>query len=841
MNRIYFGTFAFIICLFLTLQASVLQNFSLLLAFGTTMASLIIAIACKNSQWRNLFFVLFFAFLGLCNGLCVGTSAEEHLQPYFGKDVIMEGYVEPLSVKLGTNYTSFLLKCERLQHGSKVITYEGKVRLTLSQAEFQSLLPRAVNNPQGKIIVYGKLEKLIGFRNPGGFNSQLYNRINDIGGRLSRAHFLKSVPQDKNKEALLFSIQSKLAQWNIALRQKLQQNMGERAGKLLGSMLLGDSSTVDEYTRELFTANGLSHLLSVSGTHLLLLASLLSLLLKPLPKAWRNFIMVVLLALYTALCGLRPPVLRAFLMSSAVLLGHMQNDAENTLSERQQRLARSDGKQMERGILLCIVAIILLLFKPLWLLDIGFQLSFAAAAGLLWLMPACQRALNIFLPEFLAEGLAITLAAQLGTLPIILANFHHISSIAFLSNLVLVPVLEVAALLCVFGACIKIISLEVFMWIGSGFMGVGSFLIEQLLTQAELLSKLPLSQLVIGSLPLWCAVVYYAALLVWADVPMLQFLRNRERKGILFVASLLLSSALLWQNYSPRPLMVYFLDVSQGDCVAIMTPSRKIYIYDTGGLQGLDTGKRIIAPFVHSLGKNEVEALILSHYDYDHVGGAVGVLQQLRVREIVLPRERLAADSRALHEGITSAAYSRGTKISVAEQGRSWELGAGMVMNLLTPDTILSDNKAGIGMREALLASTEADDNFGVQQADARATGNEASTILSLRSPMGSLLLTGDLSSEGEEDLPIEECTVFKAGHHGSKYSNSEAFLQRLRPQICVISCGSNNRYGHPHQETLERLQNAGIQVFRTDLQGCIKVVFDENGLKCYSYVYDGF
>ena len=114
--------------------------------------------------------------------------------------------------------------------------------------------------------------------------------------------------------------------------------------------------------------------------------------------------------------------------------------------------------------------------------------------------------------------------------------------------------------------------------------------------------------------------------------------------------------------------------------------------------------------------------------------------------------------------------------------------------------------------------------------------GNEASTLAALHSAQGSVLFTGDMGEERERGLQLQQYTVLKAGHHGSHYSSSMEFLEQVQPKLTVISCGRGNRYGHPHQETLERLQAIGSNVVRTDELGCIKVVFDAEGIKCYGY-----
>lgn len=814
MQALYPCVAAFGLALYLVLQTGLGAALNLAMLALMLIVSLVAAVLSKRERSRNAFLVVFFVLLGMLNGLRVGASAAEQLQPYFGKEVVLCGHIEALQSKERQEYVSCIMQCDKLQYGQQVMAYKGRVRLALSQQR------------SGHVVVRGRLEPLHSLRNPGGFDGELFNRINNIGGRLTKARLLTS--SDKQENTLFQQLQERLSEWNVALRHALQNSMGKQAGALLGSMLLGGSSSLDEEMREIFTANGLAHLLSVSGTHLVLLAGLLASLLKPLPPLWRQLVLTLCLSVYALLCGLRPPVLRALLMSTVLLWGREAACA----SGKQQHYP-----QAERGYLLCIVALVLLLFKPLWLLDLGFQLSFGAAAGLIWLLPACTRGFLTIAPEFLAEPLAVTMAAQLATLPILVANFHQLSLISIASNVLLVPVLELVVLLAALGTVLANLPLAMLVSLGDILLHSASFLLAQLLQQGSLLASLPYSQLVIGSLPLWCAVTYYAFILLWADVATLQFWSNRERRWLLAALCSALTCAFLWQRYAPQPVQAYFLDVGQGDCVVVTAKKftkRMVVVYDTGGLPNYDTGKQVVAPFLRYLGQSSIDVLILSHYDYDHVGGTLGLLEQCKVRELVLPREALDAASLPLYEAITKAAARRGTHISVAQQGRSWLLGDSAVLSLVVPADLAQYYAQGIQ-----LTQNSALGDITNQQAPPSLAGNDASTVLTLRSPRGSLLLTGDLGSEGEQGLELGHFDVFKAGHHGSKHSNSEAFLQHIQPQITVVSCGRNNRYGHPHAEAVERLESVGSAIYRTDVQGCIKLSFDESGIKCYSYTYE--
>ena len=380
-------------------------------------------------------------------------------------------------------------------------------------------------------------------------------------------------------------------------------------------------------------------------------------------------------------------------------------------------------------------------------------------------------------------------------LPLEVYYFHQFSLIALVSNIVLVPVLEIAAQLALVGALLP--------FCGDYLLQLAAWLTAQVLTQARFFADLPYSTVVIGKLPAYCFVLYYAALFVWADFSWLQFWSNRERRCILLLNALLLAGTLAYQQCRTLPLACYFLDVGQGDCAVIVTPSQHVAIIDTGGLKNISTATHVITPFLRYLGKREADILLLSHYDFDHVGAAADLLRQLRVQKLLLPDEALTEESKRVQQEILAQAGR--TQAHVVQSGERYALDA-------ASELVLVDVP---------------------QQA---VPGNEASTLAALQSAQGSVLFTGDMGEEREQGLQLQQYTVLKAGHHGSHYSSSMGFLEQVRPKLTVISCGRGNRYGHPHQETLERLQAIGSNVVRTDELGCIKVVFDAEGIKCYGY-----
>lgn len=809
INYLYIGTLLFILGCFLGLQWWSLEKYKWSILVMAVLVLLGISLKRFNRFWQPCL-CFCFLLLGLWAGAGGGENPSNKLQPYFQKELLAYGSIAPESVRQYPYGTSFVLRCERLY-----VKTEGSILKRKGASEKESLLPiweagcQNGESPQilkagyqngelpqllevgyrqklrvftkeknlplmGKAWCQGELVPLTTFRNPGGFDGQRWNYLQGLGGRLRKAQVEVASYEGRWLD--------RLAVFNLHLRAKIMSVAGGEEGALLCGMLLGGSTGLSDEVREAFANNGLAHLLSVSGTHFALLAGFLLLVFKPLPVKLRKLLILLLLCAYAVLCGLKPPIMRALGMSVVLLYG---------------------GSGSARGNLLCLTGMVLLIFSPAWLLDIGFQLSFGAVAGLIWLYPKLKNYFCSCLPVIVGEAMALTVAAQLAVLPFLVAYFHQLTIISFISNIFLVPVLEVVTLLTMVGT-----ALDFLLPFGAGFIKLAAWLVEQILVQAKFLGSLPLSTVVIGNLPLWCAVIYYFALALWADLPCLQFLRNRERRVFLLTASLFLCGVFLWKSFAPVPLTAYFLDVGQGDCAVVITPGQKVIVIDTGGLKNFDTGSRVLVPFLRSLGKSRVDALLLSHGDYDHAGGAGALARNMKIERIVLPATSslTEAEEALLRNG-------RGSLVERASLGKKYELD-GVVLEIL--DVPSSEN---------------------IYEPE----GNEASTVASIKYGKHSLLFTGDINSSREKHLQnIGRYDVLKVAHHGSKHSSSLKFLEAVQPKLAVISVGGGNGYGHPHSETLARLARVGSKVVRTDELGAVKVVFGKE-INCYGFSTGSF
>ncbi|WP_243463042.1 DNA internalization-related competence protein ComEC/Rec2 [Mesobacillus boroniphilus] len=256
---------------------------------------------------------------------------------------------------------------------------------------------------------------------------------------------------------------------------------------------------------------------------------------------------------------------------------------------------------------------------------------------------------------------------------------------------------------------------------------------------------------------------------------------------------------------------ITFLDVGQGDSIFIRMPyNQGNYLIDTGGVMRFekekwqqrgslyDPGKKIVVPFLKSEGVRTLDKLILTHGDADHVGGAVALLEEIRVKQLIVPR---VSDRSGLEEEIIEIASKKGADIYVAGMGIRWKTSGGNFL-ILHPSEMDGER-------------------------------NEQSIVLRATFGGKKWLFTGDLGSEGENSMARKikdiDIDVLKIGHHGSKYSSSEPFLERTNADFAVISVGKNNRYGHPGKEVIKRLEERGIQIFRTDEDGAIIYKFKDN------------
>lgn len=572
--------------------------------------------------------------------------------------------------------------------------------------------------------------------------------------------------------------------WAHALKEGMSAVFDREHAALLHAVTLGDKSGLSDGTISLFNRSGLAHLLVVSGFHMsALLWGLTRIFARR--KRLAAVLGAVFLIVFTLMVGCTPSAIRAALMNSLVLFAPF--------------LRRETDPPTSLGAAL----LLLLLQNPYAAANVSLQLSFASVAGILlvtdplyrWFIDRTVRPTgNKWLNRLLTavwSSISVSLGAMLFTTPIIALWFGVIPILAPLSNL-----------LCLWAAVLLL---------AGGLLSGGLALLSPALAAPfTFVTGLGCRYVLwvtgwVGSLS-FAAIdlegLYYRLwfLSVYAVIGIIFLLRRERRKQpILLLCSpvLLLCAAFLLTRltYTAPPLTVTVLNVGQGSSTAFCSEGTAALV-DCGG-NGSDAAGDVAADYFQSLGISTLDLLVFTHLDSDHFNGADELFARMEIKAVALPAR---SDEYDRHLELEEMAREEGAEVWYITETVEVSLG-GCTLTLFPPLGSGTSNEEGLFV---LCSAGEFD-----------------------------TLITGDADSAVEAmlvkyyDIPDVELLV--VGHHGSNGSTSEAFLEAVRPEYAVISTGYNS-YGHPHEEVLERLDDAGAKIYRTDLHGTVTIFVSEDG-----------
>ena len=691
---------------------------------------------------------------------------------------------------------------------------DGTYRLRLTLAVEQVQKARSAPQPaSGKLYVYcpmaeepaadwllvgdrvkasGKVRLPHGYQNPGQLDTALLLRSQGITATLSAQKRSLSV---ESVDTAPFS------RWLVKVRQHylqaMQRVMPREDAAAIFAMLFGGYQDLQPELLAAFTATGLIHLLSVSGSHISLIAAVMAWLglMLHLPKALRVALVLGTIAIYSLLAGCVPPVIRSAVMGALAFL------------------ALALDREREARRILLLTGLVMLTISPLLLFHISFQLSFLATAGLLYLAPVLGKWLEGFhLGPWLSTGLAITLAAQLSTLPVLAWYFNQLSISSLLANLTIVPLVELIIVLGLFAGLLAFL----LPFLGGLAYAADSLLLGLVYELSRWMASLPGSQIWLPSMGWGAVVIYYAMLSVpvmdevWRNKILEWIGARRQQMVLLLLAALVFAVSSSFSKADELTLSV--VDVGQGDAVVLHLPHGRALLFDTGGTRDgeFDIGARVLVPYLRHYGIQEVAAIFLTHAHADHAGGAGAVLKSMPVGAVYTADEGRDAYAQAMRIGSADPLLQ---KLHPVQEGAVFEIDGVRIEVVYAP----------------------------VMPAQGQETGNEASNVYRIVYGQASFLITGDLIKDNEQVIlkggKSVHSTVLKVGHHGSDSSSSREFLQAVAPSFAVISVGANNSFGHPRQEVLDRLQESGIEVFRTDRDGEIKFCTDGKTMRVEKYV----
>ncbi|MGA2625299.1 MAG: DNA internalization-related competence protein ComEC/Rec2 [Bacteroidota bacterium] len=645
----------------------------------------------------------------------------------------------------------------------------------------------------GRIITLaGQLVALGGERNPGEPDLRQYYHVNNVYARFlhrNGAPVLLGSVRKNFLSALVYPVRRSIAyRFERFVR-------GEEAAFLKG-LIIGDRSEIRPDLKDAFVNAGVMHIIAVAGLHVGMIGYILLSVFTALrfPRRIRLLLLAVCLFFFIFLSGSAEPVIRAVTMAIIFIGG--------TFLERRIDVYNS----------LALAGIVLLLLDARNLFQAGFQLSFSAVFFLIYLYPRC-KALTGYLPEvmrknplvrFTTELVSVSLSAAIGTLPFTSLYFGKVSLIGLAANIVVVPVTGVVLALGLTTVVISYLSA----WIGAVYAASTKLLAHVLLQSISFFGNLSFAY-IDSHFSLWSSLAFYGVVIVIANI------RNKalvRRFVILFMvaANMLLYRELVSGDSGNRNLRVTFLDVGQGDAVFIEFPNGKNLLMDAGPrTPNVDAGNRFVGPFLKSQGVHRLNAIVLSHPDGDHIGGAPYLLRHFLVDRIIdcgtFSRSGLSQE--CLH--LADSLHIRPTDAIAGSVVGGYDNARLYVMN---PQSVLAPADTTV-----------------------RLSFNNQSLVVKLLYGRTSLLLTGDAEEPAEQRM-IESyggfvaSDVLKAGHHGSRTSSSPEFLAAVRPELAIISVGQNNTFGHPSREVLERLENIHCEYLRTDELGA--VVLESDGTR---------
>lgn len=646
--------------------------------------------------------------------------------------------------------------------------------------------------------------------NPGEFDVAEYYHQLKIGGKLKNVEIISRSENYSPVEEGLFGMRE-------AFKERLFYVFPEKEAGIMCTILLGDKAELDSSVKDMYRRNGIIHILSISGLHITFVGMGVYKVLRKagLPKCPAAVVGCVVLMFYGIMTGMGISVCRAIGMYLIRMISVIL------------------GRTYDMLTALGVVAVILVIGNPLCLKQAGFLLSFGSIIGVGVICPAFTpeygeepakmryepskiiRVIKRKLSECLSgiyssaiAGISITLM----TMPIQLWFYYEVPAYSVILNLFVLPLMGV---LLVTGFVAMLVP-------HMGIIGTASWLIldgyEGLCVVFE---KLPMNMWNPGKPSMICVIIYYVflfmAVLYAGHVKKTERGKGRALRLLPSLVIIITAVAVIGMHSAPEN-SVTFLDVGQGDGIVVRTDAGGVYLFDCGSTSRSSVGEYVLKPYLKYYGISRIDGIIISHEDADHCNGIGELLKNrtrwgIEVENILLPKvggEEFENIMSAVEEGNRASPHKLKDDdspcIMYINAGAYWQDGSAKFTCMHPPENQMADDI------------------------------NAASACFLVESGGCTLLLTGDVEAEGEEQLLAElkkagitDLDILKVAHHGSKYASSEEFLQTVSPRIAVISCSNTNRYGHPAPETISNIEAVGAEIYCTIEHGAITLTLSES------------
>lgn len=740
-----------------------------------------------------IFFTLITGFMLMSNEI----TTRNHIYDLKENTVIVQGKIYKIeNTAFGTN---IYLKGVEVENGEKSVSVK---RIFVNTEKIP-------NVKIGNIIkVRGKLRQFEEAANKGNFDSRKYYLSLGFYGKIE-AGTIEVINSDYS------GIRQGLYELRMEIIERLEKLCSDNNGifsiinnknGIIGAIILGDKTDIDSDIKELYSVSGIAHILAISGLHISFIGmAIYRLLRRRFRFLFSAAVSIPVVLSFGIMSGFGISTIRAIIMFILKIIGEVL------------------GRKYDAITAISLAGLVLLVQNPFVVCNSGFQMSFGAIIAIVLILPIVEEILNT--DNKIIKVISANFTISLVMNPILAWNYYELPTFSFLLNIVVVPLMSVvivSSIAGIFCSCIMFGFGKAVIFPGCGILELYTFL-------CNVINKSSVASIVVGQPKVTIIIVYYAILLVvlfglknirtkytraekerniikkeTGLVLEKKAKKERRIKGqnvklrLACIVGFLLLNCLIY--YIPNPgFYITFINVGQGDGILIHGDNGTKVMVDGGSTSEKQVAKNCIVPYLKAEGIGTIDYSIITHTDKDHISGILEILEnnnsnRIRIKNLVMPDINMKDDT---YNELIEKAKLKKINVLYIKKGDTLSLGKTKIKCIYPETTTTASDK------------------------------NDYCTVLSVKNKTSKILLTGDISKEIEEKIKddIEEnYTVLKVAHHGSNYSSSEKFLKKVNPKYSIISVGKNNSYGHPGNETMERLRKQGGVIYRTDEKGGITI-----------------
>jgi len=678
---------------------------------------------------------------------------------------------------------------KQIQLEAKVISNEKNKQfkkiyiIKAKNKKFYLSVDKNVNINYGSIIlVKGTYEKPKQRTNYRGFDYKEYLKSQGINGNIKCAQ-VEIIKENKEVFNQLF----------LNLKEILKKDFNKDEASILLGIILGFTDEINDSVKDEFKQSNISHILAVSGMHIGFLLLFCNFILdKLIGKKWAKVFGILILLFYIKLIGYSPSAFRATIMAIIMLIAKLINRKSDIWTS------------------ISFSLLVILIFNPFAIKSTGVELSYMATCGILLFTKNFNIKNNLF------NAVGVTLSVAIFIAPIMAVYFNKIPIFSLFISIIVGLLAGPIFLLGIIYILSRVFFIKTCL----------RFLVKILLFLAKIGSKILFNQIYIImpnviEILLYYSLIFISLFFISIYIPkrkynkvfnkriknlvsLVKFKFNRNKKKVISVF-IIVTLFICILFFVPKDLKIYFIDVGQGDSCLVVTPKQKTILIDGGGSENYDVGKNVLIPYLLARRIKHIDYMIISHFDTDHIGGLLTVMEELKVDKVFISKQGEKSNNYEKFEKIVNEKHIR---VYIVKNGDRINIEKDLYFDILWPDNadLITENIL-----------------------------NNNSIVCKFNYKNLSCLFTGDIEEIAEKRITekykdILNANILKVGHHGSKTSSIQDFLDMVKPKIALIGVGANNTFGHPNDKVIERLKNEGCKIYRTDKQGEIIIRVNRKG-----------